>query len=66
MALSARSRRGTSSSFWRHHNAMQTMLVHACMPSIRPTSTTKPVSAAPQQMSIPRPLPTAKFFVAQA
>ena len=66
MAISARSRRGTSSSFWRNHNAMQTMLVHACMPSIRPTSTAKPASTSPQQMSIPRPLPTTKFFVAQA
>lgn len=34
MAISARSRRGTSSSFWRNHNAMQTMLAQACMPSI--------------------------------
>ena len=66
MAISARSRRGTSSSFWRNHNAMQTMLVHACMPSIRSMSTAKPSSAVPQQVSIPRPLPTTKFFVAQA
>jgi hypothetical protein len=26
MAISARSRRGTSPSFWRNHNAMQMMM----------------------------------------
>ncbi len=66
MAISARSRRGTSSSFWRNHNAMQTMLVQACMPSIRP----KPLGKAPA-VSVPSPivqrqLPATRFFVAQA
>lgn len=36
MAISARSRRGTSPSFWRNHNAMQMMMADACMPSLRP------------------------------
>jgi hypothetical protein len=36
MAISARSRRGTSPSFWRNHNAMQMMMAQACMPSVRP------------------------------
>lgn len=36
MSISARSRRGTSPSFWRSHNAMQTMMVEACMSSLRP------------------------------
>jgi hypothetical protein len=36
MAISARSRRGTSPSFWRNHNAMQMMMAAACMPSVRP------------------------------
>ena len=33
MAISARSRRGTSPSFWRNHNAAQSMMIEACMPS---------------------------------
>jgi hypothetical protein len=28
MAISARSRRGTSASFWRNHNALQLMMAH--------------------------------------
>ena len=35
MAISARSRRGTSPSFWRNHNAAQTMMIEACLPSVR-------------------------------
>jgi hypothetical protein len=35
MAIPARSRRGTSPSFWRNHNAMQMMMAEACMPSVR-------------------------------
>ncbi|MDQ2833774.1 MAG: hypothetical protein M3Y50_08540 [Acidobacteriota bacterium] len=41
MAISARSRRGTSASFWRNHNAMQMMMAQACMPSVRPLPTVK-------------------------
>lgn len=41
MAISARSRRGTSPSFWRNHNAMQMMMAEACMPSVRRAPTAK-------------------------
>ena len=41
MAISARSRRGTSPSFWRNHNAMQMMMAEACMPSVRRIPTAK-------------------------
>ncbi len=41
MAISARSRRGTSPSFWRHHNDMQMLMVEACMPSVRRVSMAK-------------------------
>lgn len=66
MAISARSRRGTSSSFWRNHNTMQTMLVQACMPSIRPEPTRKTPAVSPSSPIVPRQLPATKFFVAQA
>ncbi len=69
MAISARSRRGTSSSFWRNHNAMQTMMVQACMPSIRPEPkcNTPVVSpSSPSSPIVPRQLPAIKFFIAQA
>ncbi len=66
MAISARSRRGTSSSFWRNHNAMQTMLVRACMPSIRPEPTRKTPAVSQSSPIVPRQLPATKFFVAQA
>ena len=33
MAISARSRRGTSPSFWRNHNTAQMMMIEACMSS---------------------------------
>ena len=67
MAISARSRRGTSPSFWRNHNAMQTMLAAACMPSMRPaprtaSSTLKPISP----MAVQRPNPATKVFIAHA
>lgn len=52
MAISARSRRGTSPSFWRNHNALQTMMAEACMPSShrkavagRPTVVAPPITA---------------------
>ena len=66
MAISARSRRGTSSSFWRNHNAMQTMLVWACMPSLRPEPTRKVATVSAPLPTIQRQLPATKFFVAQA
>lgn len=67
MALSARSRRGTSPSFWRNHNAMQTMMIAACMPSLRPaprlvTTVCKPVVP----ISLRHPDPALKVFIAQA
>ena len=59
MAISARSRRGTSASFWRNHNAMQLMMVQACMPSVRPVTKAKhaihPVT--PILASLSRPAP---------
>ncbi len=66
MAISARSRRGTSSSFWRNHNAMQTMLVQACMPSIRPEPSRKVAAVSAPSPIVQRQLPATKFFVAQA
>ncbi len=65
MAISARSRRGTSSSFWRNHNAMQTMLVQACMPSIRPEPTRKAPAVSTHSPIVQRQLPATKFFIAQ-
>ena len=67
MAISARSRRGTSPSFWRNHNAMQTMMIAACMPSVRPaprvaTSVHKPIPP----MAVQRPHPATKVFIAHA
>ena len=67
MAISTRSRRGTSPSFWRNHNAMQTMLATACMPSMRPaprtvSSTLKPIPP----MAVQRPHPATKVFIAHA
>lgn len=66
MAVSARSRRGTSSSFWRNHNAMQTMLVQACMPSIRPEPSRKTPAVSAACPIVQRQPPATKFFVAQA
>ncbi len=67
MAISARSRRGTSPSFWRNHNAMHAMMIAACMPSMRPaprvaSSTMKPIPP----MAIQRPNPATKVFIAHA
>ena len=67
MALSARSRRGTSASFWRNHNAIQTMMIAACMPSVRPNprsadSVVRPVPP----IAVRRPDPATKVFIAQA
>ncbi|HEY6406482.1 MAG TPA: hypothetical protein VIY29_03330 [Ktedonobacteraceae bacterium] len=63
MAISARFRRGTSASFWRNHNALQLMMVQACMPSVRPVTKVKqeihPV--APILASISGPAP--KVFI---
>lgn len=55
MALSARSRRGTSASFWRNHNAMQMMMAQACMPSVRPLP---PVKTNRVQSGVPVWFPT--------
>lgn len=62
MAISARSRRGTSASFWRNHNAMQLMMVQACMPSVRPV--TKVNKVIVQQMT-PFSGPAPKVFIAK-
>lgn len=67
MALSARSRRGTSPSFWRNHNAMQTMMIAACMPSVRPAArAVSPVYKAVPPIAVRRPDPAAKVFIADA
>jgi len=47
MAISARSRRGTSASFWRNHNALQLMMAQACMPSVRPVTKVKHMTVPP-------------------
>ncbi len=66
MAISARSRRGTSSSFWRNHNAMQNMMIQACMPSVRPEPSRKaPAVSLPTPLVLRQP-PATKFFVARA
>lgn len=42
MALHARTRPGTSASFWRNHNAMQDMMIAACTSSARRTAPSAP------------------------
>ena len=66
MAISARSRRGTSSSFWRNYEARQAFMIHACMPSLRSTPAPRPAAAPPMVAAIQRPLPMTKVFIAQA
>ena len=67
MALSARSRRGTSPSFWRSHNALQTMMIAACMPSVRPAPRTVSSTLKPSPpMAVQRPHPATKVFIAHA
>ena len=66
MAKSARSRRGTSSSFWRNHNAMQNMMIQACMPSVRPEPSRKAPAVSLPTPLVLRQLPATKFFVARA
>lgn len=66
MAISARSRRGTSSSFWRNYEARQASMVQACMPSLRSTVPSKYAAVTPVIAAIQRPLPTTKVFIAQA
>ena len=51
MALYARSRRGTSPSFWRNHNAMQMMMTQACMPSVRRVPVKEPETALSSRYS---------------
>jgi hypothetical protein len=62
MAISARSRRGTSASFWRNHNAMQLMMAQACMPSVRPVTKVKRMTIPP---IVPFRGPAPKVFVAK-
>ncbi|HUZ96730.1 MAG TPA: hypothetical protein VMU57_17645 [Edaphobacter sp.] len=58
MAISARSRRGTSPSFWRNHNAMQMMMAEACMPSVRRIPTAKADSVKTMAQVAPTWFPT--------
>ena len=58
MAISARSRRGTSPSFWRNHNAMQMMMAEAWMPSVRRASTAKVDRVQPVASVAPAWFPT--------
>ena len=62
MAISARFRRGTSASFWRNHNALQLMMVHACMPSVRPVTKVNNMTVSP---IVPFSGPAPKVFVAK-
>jgi hypothetical protein len=62
MAISARSRRGTSASFWRNHNALQLMMAQACMPSVRPVTKVKHMTVPP---IVPFSGPAPKVFVAK-
>ena len=65
MAISARSRRGTSPSFWRTHNAMQMMMAQACMPSVHSTRTLPVVKVDHAQpiapVWFPTPIQRAKY-----
>jgi hypothetical protein len=63
---SSRSRLGTSASFWRNHNALQLMMAHACIPSVRPV--TKVNHMTVQQMapsSEPIKRASTKVFIAK-
>jgi hypothetical protein len=63
MAISARSRRGTSPSFWRNHNAMQLMMAQACMPSVRtPMPIAKVTRVAPADpVWVPTPMQRLRY-----
>jgi hypothetical protein len=66
MAISARFRRGTSASFWRNHNALQLMMVQACMPSVRPVTKVRHIRVQPVVPSIaPITGPAPKVFIAK-
>ena len=66
MTLYARSRRGTSASFWRNHNAMQMMMAQACMPSVRPAPVKKPETALSSRYSNSSVIgPAPKVFIAR-
>jgi hypothetical protein len=66
MAISARFRRGTSASFWRNHNALQLMMVQACMPSVRPVTKVRHMTVQPVVPSIaPITGPAPKVFIAK-
>jgi hypothetical protein len=62
MAISARSRRGTSASFWRNHNALQLMMAQACMPSVRPVAKVKQMTVQPMA---PFSAPAPRVFIAK-
>ena len=62
MAISARSRRGTSASFWRNHNALQLMMAQACMPSVRPVTKVNNMIVQPM---VPFSGPATKVFIAR-
>ena len=66
MAISARFRRGTSASFWRNHNALQLMMVQACMPSVRSATKVNQITVQPT-VSIITPItrPASKVFIAK-
>ncbi|RSL18600.1 hypothetical protein EDE15_4190 [Edaphobacter aggregans] len=67
MAISARSRRGTSVSFWRNHNAIQTMMAQACMPALRPVPRVKHEFILPPTSPIRSTSGSApKVFIARA
>ena len=66
MAISARPRRGTSASFWRNHNALQFMIVQACMPSVRPVTKMNNMIVQPTVPIItPITGPAPKVFIAK-
>jgi len=68
MALHARSRRGTSPSFWRNHNAMQMMMAQACMPSVRQAPVKESESALSSRYSNSSVIgigPAPKVFIAR-
>lgn len=65
MAISARSRRGTSPSFWRTHNATQMMMAQACMPSVH-SARTLPILKVDRAQPVapvwfPTPIQRAKY-----
>ena len=59
MALFARTRPGTSASFWRNHNAMQDMMIAACTSGARRAAPAAHAASQPAAPAItPAWLPT--------